>query len=350
MPINGHPRILIVRLSSFGDVIQSVPVLNALRDHFPEAYISWVVRGRPGELLQGHQALDELIVLPPNWLRRPWEWWRLFRRLRKLAPDVSVDLQCLAKTAVVSCLAGARQRIGFDGPFGRELTRWVNNTRVLPSKTHVVDQYLELLRPLGISHPVVRFDLPDYAAETAMIATFLRQHGLEEKNFVVLNPGASWASKRWPPERYAQVARHLQQTQGLRSLVVWAGQEEKAWAEEIVHKAASQAVLAPPTNLRELAAILRRARLFVGSDTGPLHLAAAVDTPCVGLFGPMPAERCGPYGVDHIALQKAPPRGSHGMRRTASNETMCVITVDDVTDACDTVLNHGPSTPQKRCA
>jgi ADP-heptose:LPS heptosyltransferase len=133
-------------------------------------------------------------------------------------------------------------------------------------------------------------------------------------------------------------------------VVLWAGQEEKAWAEEIVHKADSEAELAPPTNLRELASIVRRARLFVGSDTGPLHLAAAVDTPCVGLFGPMPADRCGPYGPGHIALQKAPPHGSHGMRRTASNETMCVITVEDVTAACDTLLNPRQSSPEKKCA
>src|SRR5579859_4646986 len=127
MAVNGRPRFLIVRLSSLGDVIQSVPVLNALRDHFPQAHISWVIRGRPADLLRGHKALDELIVLPPNWLKRPQEWLGLYRRLRALGPDVCVDLQCLAKTAVVSCLSGARKRIGFNGKFGREFSRWVNN-------------------------------------------------------------------------------------------------------------------------------------------------------------------------------------------------------------------------------
>ncbi|HMF20340.1 MAG TPA: glycosyltransferase family 9 protein [Gemmataceae bacterium] len=349
MQIRGRPRFLIVRLSSLGDVIQSVPVLNALRDHFPQAHISWVIRGRPADLLQGHKALDELIVLPTNWLLRPQEWWRLYCRLRELASNVCVDVQCLAKTSVVSLMSGARWRIGIDGRFGREFSRWINNSLVLPTKAHAVDQYLELLRPLGIKNPIARFDLPDFPAEAATVAVFLRQHGLEE-NFVLLNPGASWASKRWPPERFALVARYLRDSRRLRSVVLWAGQEEKTWAEEIVHKADSQAELAPPTNLRELASILRRSRLFVGSDTGPLHLAAAVDTPCVGLFGPMPADRCGPYGPQHIALQKVPPAGSHGMRRNASNETMCVITVDDVIAACDTVLSRQPSSPQKRCA
>jgi len=95
--------------------------------------------------------------------------------------------------------------------------------------------------------------------------------------------------------------------------------------------------------------MLRRARLFVGSDTGPLHLAAAVDTSCVGLFGPMPADRCGPYGRGHIVLQKVLPPGSHGMRRNSSNETMCLITVEDVTAACDAVLCRQRS-GEKKCA
>ena len=112
--------------------------------------------------------------------------------------------------------------------------------------------------------------------------------------FAVINPGAGWPSKLWPPERFAAVARYLGHDRGLASLVVWAGPEEQAWARTIVAGSEGHARLAPPTSLVELAAVLRRARLFISSDTGPLHLAAAVDTPCVGLFGPMPAGATGP--------------------------------------------------------
>jgi ADP-heptose:LPS heptosyltransferase len=159
--------------------------------------------------------------------------------------------------------------------------------------------------------------------------------------FAVINPGASWPSKRWPPERFAAVARHLGQSRGLGSLVVWAGDEERGWAEQIMAGSAGHATLAPPTTLGELAAIVRRAAIFVGSDTGPLHVAAAVGTPCVGLFGPMPSERNGPYGPQHITVQKMWLTGTGRDRRTAGPGSMEAIAVEHVTEACDRILDRG---------
>ena len=134
------------------------------------------------------------------------------------------------------------------------------------------------------------------------------------------------------------MARHLGQRHALRSLVVWAGDAERRMAEAIVAGSAGSGVLAPSTSLRELAATARRAAIFISSDTGPLHLAAAVDTPCVGLFGPMPAERNGPYGQQHIAVQKMQLTGPSRQRRTAGPESMEAIAVADVTAACDEIL------------
>jgi ADP-heptose:LPS heptosyltransferase len=124
-------------------------------------------------------------------------------------------------------------------------------------------------------------------------------------------------------------------------LIVWAGDEERGWAEQIVAGSAGHATMAPATSLGELGAIVRRATIFISSDTGPLHLAAAVGTPCVGLFGPMPAERNGPYGAQHICVQKIVLTGTSRQRRTAGPESMEAISVEDVTDACDRILDHG---------
>ena len=336
---SGPPRILIVRLSAIGDCIHAMPVLCALREHHPDAFLAWVVEGRSGDLLRAHRALDELIVVPRGWLKSPRIVWQLGRRLRALQFDTAIDVQGLTKSAVAARLSGAPRRIGFAGADGRELSTWLNNDRVEPRATHVIDRNLELLQPVGITTPRVRFDLPHTPTEDARAADIVTATNLEA-GFAVINPGAGWPSKLWPPERFAAIARFLGHDRGLRSLVVWAGAEEKGWAKAIVAASEGHARLAPATSLVELAALVRRARLFVGSDTGPLHIAAAAGTPCVALFGPMPAERNGPYGAGHVVVQKMCLTGISRSRRTAGPESMLAISVEDVVQACATILSR----------
>ncbi|NIP86012.1 MAG: lipopolysaccharide heptosyltransferase family protein [Planctomycetales bacterium] len=330
-------RILITRLTAIGDCVLTVPVLTALRDHFPGAFIAWAVGRSATPLLEGHAALDEIISLPPGWLKSPTIVWNLRHRLRQLKFDVTIDPQSLTKSACVCRLAGAPRRIGFAGQHGRELSGLLNNELVHHSQPHVVDRSLELLGPLGIENPQVRFDLPRYAAAEPSMNRFLRQHGLS-RGFALLNVGAGWPSKLWPACRLAAVAQRLGHHHGLTSVIVWAGEEERSAAEEIVATCPHHAVLAVPTSLVELATLARQAELFVGADTGPLHLAAAVGTPCVGLYGPTRLADCGPYGDQHIALQKQFQEGGHRQRRRASNGAMQAITVADVVDACEKIL------------
>jgi heptosyltransferase I len=332
-------RILIVRLSAIGDVMHAVPVLNALRDALPGAFLAWVVEGRTADLLRGHRSLDELISLPRGWLKSPRTVLDLRRRLRSLRFDATIDLQGLSKSAIAAWLSGARRRIGLAGKDGREISRWLNNELVAPTRTHITQRSLELLAPLGITNPVVRFDLAESPADALSARKMLDSQQVLAP-FAVINPGASWPSKRWRLERLAAVARHLGQSRGLKSLVVWAGDEERGWAEQILANSSGHATIAPATTLCELAAIVRRASIFVGSDTGPLHVAAAVGTPCVGLFGPMPAERNGPYGPQHIAVQKMWLTGTSRERRSAGPESMEAISIEHVTEACHQVLDR----------
>jgi heptosyltransferase-1 len=339
------PRILISRLSAIGDVIHTVPVLCALRDSIPDAFIAWVVEGRNGSLLEGHPALDELIVVKRRWLKSPSAVLELRSKLRKLRFDTAIDVQGLTKSAVVSWLSGAKTRIGYAGVDGRELSPWLNNLRVLPTAIHVVDRNLELLKPLGIPRPNVRFELPAADTDAVAIERLITAIGWQS-GFAIINPGAGWKSKLWPRDRFAAVARHLGEHHGLPTLVVWAPGIEQDWAREIVNQSAGHARVAPATTLAELAALCRRAAIFISSDTGPLHIAAAVGTPCVGLFGPMPAERNGPYGARNIALQKMLLTGRSRDRRNAGPESMEAIGTDRVCTACDELLTHR----SKRCA
>jgi lipopolysaccharide heptosyltransferase I len=336
------PRILIVRLSAIGDVIQGLPVLNALRDRFPRAMLAWVVEERAAELLRGHQALDELITLPRGWLGSLTTVRRLRRRLRALEPEIAIDVQGLTKSAVAAWLSGAGRRIGFGGRQGREFSKWFYTERLRPASQHRIECYLDLLRPLGIESPDVRFEIPDHRADRVAAKEVARQAGCQ-RGFCLINPGAGWPSKRWPLGRYAAVARHLDQTWGLPSMVIWTGVQGRAWADQIVCEADGHARLAPEMSLARLAALCRRARLYLGSDSGPLHLAAAVGTPCVGLYGPWPAETHGPYGPGHVAVQKMVCRGSTRKRRNASSKFMEAIDVESVCEACDRILRREAS-------
>ena len=339
-PLPESPRILIVRLSAIGDVIQQMPVACALRERFPGAFLAWAVERRAAMLLEGHEALDELITLPRGWLKSPRTVWRLRRRLRAMKFDVAIEAQGLTKAAIVARLSGAKRRIGYGDPWGRELSRWLNTELVDTTVDHVVDRNLQLLEPLGIESPAVRFRVPEHAPDRTAAEGMIRAAGLED-GFAIINTGAGWPSKLWPMERYAAVARHLGEVWGLPTMVLWAGDEEHGLAERVVAGAAGHAQLAPPTNLTELAALARRCRLFIGSDTGPLHVAAAVETPCVGLFGPWPAKKHGPYGPQNVALQKMFLEGSTRQRRNAPPEYMEAISTEIVCDACDRILRRG---------
>jgi lipopolysaccharide heptosyltransferase I len=332
-------RILITRLSAIGDAILTLPVLCALRDHFPDAFLAWAAEPGPAAVLRGHACLDELIVVPKGWLKSPRLAWELRSQLRARRFDVTIDPQSLTKSSALAWLSGAQRRLGFARPRGRELSVWFNNELCQPTHTHPGDCQLELLQLLDVRPRDVRFAVPDDPGARAAVEAFLGQSGLD-RGFAVINPGASWDSKLWPAERFSQVAAHLG-AGGVPAVVVWAGQREAQWAQQIVAGANGHAVLAPATTLPELAALLRRARLYVGSDTGPMHLSAAVGTPCVALFGTTRPEDSGPYGAGHVTIQEYYQAGTSRARRKAANDAMQAISVGRVCEACDQVLARG---------
>lgn len=338
MAREGSPRFLIARMSAIGDTVLTLPVLCALRRAYPDAFIAWVVERGAAPVLERHDCLDELIVLPRLWIKSPRLVWQLRQRLRSLQIHTTIDPQSITKTALACRLSGAPRRIGLGGSYGRELSPWLNNLLVPHQFSHVVDRSLELLQPIGILHPEAEFRLPRNAAAETSIASFLDD---APQRFAVVNPGASWDSKLWPTERFAEVCRYLGEQHDLPSIIVWAGEREREWAEQIVSGAREAARLAPRTSLQELIALVRQAHLFVGSDTGPMHIAAAAGTPCVALFGATRPEDCGPYGMHHMALQVRYQAGSRKQRRRATNEAMRLITVDHVCQACDHVLGLG---------
>jgi heptosyltransferase-1 len=335
---SGSPRVLIVRLSAVGDCVQTMPLACAVRQRWPDAHLTWVVEKGAAPLVAACDAVDSLITLPKGFAKSPALLFRLRRELRREQFHFSLDPQGLLKSGLVAWLAAAERRIGFARPTAREINPWFQTQHVVSHARHRVQQYLELLRPLAIDHSHVRFGLKIPNTAHAKLADFVNQPALRT-GYVVLNPGAGWDSKRWPLDRYSELAQRLHAHQ-TPCVVAWGGDQEHAWAKTIVEQSRGAAILAPPTSLIELSALLQRARLFVGSDTGPLHIAAALETPCVALFGASSAVACGPYGQSHITLQKAFDQ-SPGRRRPGSdNWAMRQITVEAAASASDCLLKR----------
>ncbi len=334
---SGAPRILICRLSAIGDCILTMPLACALRRQFPGAFIAWAVQGASAPLVEEHPAVDLAIRISKPELRSPLGPWQLRKRLRAQKFDLALDPQGLTKSALVSWLSGARRRIGFARPVGREISPWLQTDLVRSCQPHVVDRYLELLGPLGVKAGQAEFSFPTDAASRYKLAPFLDQQRLQN-GFAVVNPGAGWDSKLWPAERYAEVARHLAIAHRLPTVIVWAGDREQTWGKEIAAGAGGHAILAPKTTLLELGELLRSSRLFIGSDTGPIHMAAAVGVPCIGIYGPTRPEECGPYGPGHRTVQAFYQSGSARQRRSAGNNAMRAVSAKEVCAACDGVI------------
>jgi heptosyltransferase-1 len=315
---DGRPlRIAIVKLSSLGDVIHALPVARALRRAYPDAHLTWIVEAREHALLRDHPDLDAVLTVDTRrWrrlIRRPagarlvWQTLAGLRaRITASRFDVTLDAQGLIKSGLLTASTRAPVRIGFSPSWCGE---WPNslftNRHVTPPREaeHVVEQYLALLAPLGVIESQPEFHIPARPDAERRMESFLAAQGVERRDLLVaLNPGASREDKRWPVPHMRRLAERLSVEPGVRVLLLW-GPGEIDMAREIESALPGKVILAPATDLDELTALLRRSMLLVASDTGPLHLGAALGTPCLGLYGPTPARRNRPYGRHCRGLQ-----------------------------------------------
>lgn len=305
-------RILLVRTSALGDVVHCLPVLTALRRHLPGARLGWVVEGAMAPLLDGHPDLDELIeVRLRPWRRRPLavNTWReagaFLDALARFAPDVVIDLMGNHKAGILGALTLSDRRIGFARRTRREPSSamWISEP-VRPRGLHAVDRALSLLDALDLPR-----ERPDFGPEKLfpqlppVAESFLAAH---PRPFALIHPGAGWANKRYPPAGWAEVARGLAERAGLAVWVAAApGEEPLAHAVEAASGGAAQAI--DVGSLAFLSAIARRARLVLGGDTGPIHLAHALGAPVLMLLGPTDPARHGPYAAPERALYRLLP-------------------------------------------
>ncbi len=322
-------KALMVRLSSIGDVVHTLPCLGALHAH--EWQAGWVVEPPARALLERHPLLTHFSAAPAARASGIGRAVRTTRELRAHRYDVALDFQGLWKSAAWARLSGARRVVGFDRPWRREgLSAMLLREKadLALDNPHVIDKNLALLGALGIDAVGSReFPLPPTAHEAEDVKRRLTELGLT--SFAILNPGGGWTSKLWPPERYGEIAAGLR-GHGLSAVVTW-GPGEEDLADRVVSASRGGAIKCFSTTLLEYVELARRSRLVVAADTGPLHLACAVGTRVVGLFGPTDPARNGPFSSSDVVVRRTPLCAPCHRRRCPLHEgVMDAILPDEV--------------------
>jgi lipopolysaccharide heptosyltransferase I len=330
-------RFLLLRLGSLGDVIHALPAAAALRDTFPDAHIDWAIESKWARLLEGNPDLSSVILVDR---KTAGGVSRTVQRLRSEKYTCAVDFQGLYKSAFLAYFSRAPRRIGFRRTYAREgFASWLYTERLNPRGAHKVEHNLTLAEAAGAVKRPARFPVVVSPEDEARVSAELAQRNISE--FFVLNPGGGWLSKCWPAERYGELHAKIYEQFGMRG-VVSHGPGEESLAEEVVRAAGKSAPVPIPLQLGPLMALLRRSRFIVSADTGPLHLAAALGAPVVGLFGPTDPARNGPYitnPAQKSVIVRNPSVSETTYQRGASySSAMLSIAVDQVLEAVRQIL------------
>jgi lipopolysaccharide heptosyltransferase I len=326
-------KLLLVRLGALGDIVHGLPVAAALRARYPDARIDWLADARHAAIFELVPVINRAIAVDS---RNVADALRTIGMLRRERYDAAIDLQGLVKSAAFARFSGARRVIGFDTSHLREkLASIFYSERSRPGgAAHIVDQNLSVLGLFGIDERPRRFPVSVPNSPTlGPVADRVAREG--RSGFALVNPGAGWPNKRWPVERFGDVVSWTAAARGLLPVVLW-GPGEQGVAGRIVESSAGAAMLAPKTGIGDVLALSRAARLMLSGDTGPLHLAAAVGTPIVALFGPTDPARNGPWNEADISLSRYGACVCHYQRRCRRSRA-CIedITVEDVRGAID---------------
>lgn len=350
---NGGPEkvnILIVKLSAIGDVIHTLPSLAALRKLYPGAHITWVIEEDSSDIIAGHPCLDRVII------SRRKNWWKNLKRLhdvritidemaffiatlRDRRYDLVVDFHGLLKSSIIVLLSGGRRKVGYDSM--QELTGLFLNEKIYEDMdSHAVDRYLDLPRHLGADIGRPEFFIRIEEDNRSRVETLLRENGIAVGSpFISVNPVAFWDTKLWEDGKFARLCDRI--TGELNLKVVFTGGTDREAVERIRSLMRSPSVnLAGRTTLRDLAYLYAVSALVVTTDSGPMHISAAVGTPTVALFGPTDPARTGPYGEGHTVVRGNLPCSPCLLKRCETKRCMKEISVENVFGAIQEQLGN----------
>ena len=345
-------NILIIRLSSLGDVLMTIPAAKGIRNKFPDAHISWLVEGPVGEFLACQDFIDEIIIFPRgdivqglkkgNMSRAKKAIGSFLQNLRKREYDLVVDFHGIAKSAFFSMLARGTKKIGFGDMFAKEKSHLFYHSKINGSdkRMHKVERNMLLANHLGYTNSVPQVTLNTSDDAAAYIDKFFRETGNALPLFAV-NPFSSKGTdfKRWPMERYAELIARIHHELGEKTIILWGpGEEEEA--RRLKEMSGDGAYLACPTNIPQLFALLRKIRVYIGGDTGVMHLATAADAQVIAIFGPTDFKINGPYGRKHTIIREDVPCSPCKKRDCSDRLCFAPITVEKIFQAVNVVLKR----------
>ena len=339
-----YKKILIIKPSALGDIVHTLPFLAVIHDRYPQAEIHWVVARGLHHFLEDHPMINRLWIMDKERWKRPSrlhsslaEIVRFGRGLRKEGFDISIDLSGLLRSGLITWAAGARERLGFSD--SDEGSPFFYNSKIEGGDAiHAIDRYLKLARLMDCDISQIRYPMAPLPESTPVLA------GLPEK-FCVITPSAGKQANRWPAERFGALAAQLP----LPSVVI-GGPSDREIAEIVVEHSKGRAVsVASETGLKELVALIGRARFMVCNDTGPMHIAAALGVPVFAIFGPANPVRTGPYGTMHTVIRRevdcAP---CYRWQPCEHWRCMLDLSVQEVADTIATALDKGLSGTGKK--
>jgi len=343
---NDFMRILIVRTDRIGDVLLSSPVIKAFRDNYPEAYIAMMVSPFALGIVEGNPYLDEVIIYDKRGRHQSWLGSIKFAlNLKKKRFNLAIILHPTNRAHLVTFLAGIRRRIGYDRKFGFLLTDKVKHTKQFGEK-HELEYNLDLVRYLGIEPKDKTLYMSIKPESDEWAKKLFRQESIGKADkLLAIHPGASCRSKIWPKERFSEVADKLIEKYGFKVLII-AGAKDAALAQLVLNKMRHKAVnLAGVTSVSQLASLLKRCQLFISNDSGPVHIATAVGTPVISIFGRkqkgLSPKRWRPVGVRDQILHKE-VGCIECLAHNCAKDFACLkaITVQDILNVVDSVLEE----------
>jgi 3-deoxy-D-manno-octulosonic-acid transferase/heptosyltransferase-1 len=334
-------NILIIKLSAIGDVVHTLPSLAALRKSSPDAHISWVVEEAASPIIKGNPYIDTLLISR----RKAWsdnlkkgkhigetlkEIKMFIQALRQRPYDIVIDFNGLLKSAILVWLSGSQRKIGYNS--FQELSGLFYNEKIFENMNiHAVDRYLDFVRYLGLACDNPEFYLPISPADIQVVDTMLSDSGIDkDKKFIAISPMSFAGETRlWYEDRFAALADRI--ISKLKTDVVFTGNGSGGMIDRIQSMMTNKALnLEGRTSLLELAHLYRRAELLVTPDSGPMHIAAAVGTPVIALFGPSAYWRTGPYGAGHTIIRTDLPCSPCFLKKCSTKKCMEDIAIEDV--------------------
>ncbi|MFO7560246.1 MAG: lipopolysaccharide heptosyltransferase II [Desulfobacterales bacterium] len=344
-------NILIVKLSAIGDVIHTLPALNALRKRYPEAHITWLVEEDASSLIEGHKALNRVLISKrKRWARKLFSAsWKptlkevvaFIRQLRDTEYDLIFDFHGLLKSGILIRLAKGKRKIGYGrGMAHQEHSYLFLNERIPPVSmdNHALMINMMMLKTVGIQIDEITYDLPVSSADHRAVERLLQQHHIDLSNPVVaINPVAKWETKLWSNARFSELADRMIEQFNAQILFTGSGGDRKIVTDIISGMRHTAYDFSGQTTLKTLAALYEKVDFLVSTDTGPMHLSAAMGTPVVALFGPTAPWRTGPFGSIHKVIRMDLKCSPCFKRTCDTSECMKRISVDQVMEGINSL-------------